>query len=325
MARADIVVKSIGRRILDALAQRIAARIRAPKGATERSLLLLGRMLALNAKSLPAGTPLAEAEFGVFSQFGEDGIIQHLLAHVPVSSGTFVEFGVQHYVESNTRFLLLQDNWSGLVIDSSPKYIERIRADGMYWRHDLTATCAFITRDNIAALIAERFPEEELGLLSIDIDGNDYWVWEAITHVRPSIVICEYNSVLGARLAVTVPYSGDFDRAKAHYSHLYFGASLPALCRLAERKGYAFVGSNSAGVNAFFVRKDRLGGLRALSAMEGYVASKFRESRDPSGRMSHLAGMDRLRAIADLPLLDLETGNLRPIRELFARELSRRK
>lgn len=312
------------RRVLDLLADRISSRIRisVQGSAEERTLLLTGRLAAVRVKALADSAALADAEFKVFSQWGEDGIIQFLASRVRPLESTFVEFGTESYAESNTRFLLVNDNWRGLVIDGSERNVGFIRSDLTYWRHDLEAVAAFITADNINELIARRFPGPELGLLSIDIDGNDYWVWQAIEVVRPAIVVCEYNSVFGSRLPVAVPYRPDFDRTAAHYSNLYFGASLPALWRLAERKGYAFVGANTAGLNAFFVRKDRLGGLRALSAEQGYVESRYRESRDASGRLSYLRGLDRLRAIQDLPLVDLESGATRPIRELYARELS---
>jgi hypothetical protein len=312
------------RAVLDRLAGRIAARLPAGSGAVlvERALLLAAKQCAARARALPDAAPLADAEFKVFSQWGEDGILQFLVSRVPAPSRTFVEFGTQDYSEANTRFLLINDNWRGLLIDGSERDIARIRSDSIYWRHDLEAVCAFVTRENINGLIAPRFPGEELGLLSVDIDGNDYWVWQAITCVRPSIVVCEYNSVFGNRLAVTVPYRADFDRAAAHHSNLYYGASLPALCRLAEEKGYALVGTNTAGNNAFFVRKDRLGGLGTQSAAQAYVESKYRESRDASGALSYLAGLERLRAIQELPLVELASGASRPIRELFADELA---
>jgi hypothetical protein len=273
-------------------------------------------------RELPGDTPLADAEFKVYSQWGEDGIIQFLISRVRPLEPTFVEFGTQNYTESNTRFLLVNNNWRGLVMDGSEREIEFVRSDVIYWRHDLEAVCAFITVDNINELIGRRFAGPELGLLSVDIDGNDYWVWQAITRVQPSVVVCEYNSIFGARRAVSIPYRADFDRTVAHHSNLYYGASLPALCRLAAEKGYAFVGSNSAGNNAFFVRQDRLGGLRPLSAAQGYVESRYRESRDASGRLSYLRGIERLRAVQDLPLVDVETGKTRLIRELYADELS---
>lgn len=319
------MLKKMMRAMLDRLADRISSRmlVAGPSGsAAERSLVLAAKLALAHVQALPDASPLADAEFKVYSQWGEDGIIQFLVSRVRPLEPTFVEFGTQNYTESNTRFLLVNDNWRGLVMDGSEAEIGFVRSDVIYWRHDLEAVSAFITAENIDQLIARRFAGPELGLLSVDIDGNDYWVWRAITRVQPSIVVCEYNSIFGARLAVTTPYRPDFQRTVAHHSNLYYGASLQALCRLAAEKGYAFVGSNSAGNNAFFVRRDRLGGLRALSAAEGYVESKYRESRDASGRLSYLRGRERLRAIRELPLVDLETGNTRSIRELYADELS---
>lgn len=318
------MIRRLAAKLANRVADRIAVRLGGKGGAerADRAARLAAKLCIERVRKLPDASPLSAGEFQVYSQWGEDGIIQFLISRVPLASRTFVEFGVQDYTESNTRFLLINDDWSGLVIDSSQEDVDFIRSDRIYWRHDLHAECAFITRDNINGLISARFPGEELGILSVDIDGNDHWIWEAITCVRPSIVICEYNSVFGDHRAVTIPYDAVFDRTKAHHSNLYYGASLAAFCRLAERKGYAFVGSNSAGNNAFFVRSDRLTGLKALTAKQGYVESKYRESRGPDGRLNYLAGVERLRAISALPLVDLEAGQTRPIRELFADELS---
>lgn len=278
----------------------------------ELNRVLTGTMLA---RQLPASvSSLREVEFRVFSQFGDDGIIQYLLQHVDAPE-SFIEFGVETYRESNTRFLLVKDNWRGLVIDGSEANVSSITTMAEHWRHDLTAVASFITRDNINDLFAAAGFTGEVGLLSIDIDGNDYWVWEAIEVVSPVVVVAEYNSVFGPEAKVTVPYAADFTRRAAHHSHLFFGASLGALCDLAERKGYAFVGSNSNGNNAYFVRLDQLGDLRALSAAEGYVESRFRESRDASGNLTHLSGSARLDEIAHLVVHDLTTGSQRPLRD----------
>jgi hypothetical protein len=278
----------------------------------ELNRVLTGTMLA---RQLPASvSSLREVEFRVFSQFGDDGIIQYLLQHVDAPE-SFIEFGVETYRESNTRFLLVKDNWRGLVIDGSEANVASITTMAEHWRHDLTAVASFITRENINDLFTAAGFTGEVGLLSIDIDGNDYWVWEAIEVVSPVVVVAEYNSVFGPDAKVTVPYASDFTRRAAHHSHLFFGASLGALCDLAERKGYAFVGSNSNGNNAYFVRLDQLGDIRALSAAEGYVESRFRESRDASGNLTHLSGSARLDAIAHLPVHDLTTGSQRPLRD----------
>jgi len=96
--------------------------------------------------------------------------------------------------------------------------------------------------------------------MNADIDGNDYWIWQSLDVVKPVITIVEYNSVFGDKHAITIPYDRAFNRTKAHYSNLYWGASLRALCILAEQKGYVFVGSNSSGNNAYFVKQTKLAG-----------------------------------------------------------------
>lgn len=251
---------------------------------------------------------LGPAEFKVFSQAGDDGIIQYLINKIDIRTKTFIEFGVEDYVESNTRFLLRNDNWQGLVIDGSSRAIDYIRADKIFYQYDLKTLQAFITAENINELIASQGVHGEIGLLSVDIDGNDYWVWKALDVVQPVIVIVEYNSVFGPERPVTVPYQPGFARPAAHYSHLYFGASLAALCQLAGEKGYAFVGSNTYGNNAYFVRKDRVGPLKIFSVAEGYVESRFRESRDQKGRLNFLSGAERLASLRGLPVFNTRTG-----------------
>ena len=157
-------------------------------------------------------------------------------------------------------------------------------------------------------LIGDNGFRGEIGLLSVDIDGNDYWVWDRLDVVNPVIVVAEYNSVFGADHAITVPYDPGFTRGNAHYSHLYWGASLKALSLVADRKNYALVGCNSAGNNAFFVRRDRLNGLKELTAEAAYVESKFKESRDANGQLTFLTGKKRLEEIRGMPVHDVLRG-----------------
>jgi hypothetical protein len=283
--------------------------------------LLAARLLIRRMKTQGVLPRIAEAEFKVFSQFGDDGIIQYLLQQVdiPEDKRTFIEFGVQDYQESNTRFLLMNDNWSGLVLDGSAGNIDKIVAGAQFWRYDLTAVAAFIDRDNVNDLLARNGFKGEIGLLSVDIDGNDYWVWESIDVVTPIIVVCEYNSVFGAVHAVTIPYDPAFQRGAAHYSNLYWGVSLKALCLLASRRGYAFVGCNSAGNNAYFIRRDKLGSLKSLECAEGYVEARFRESRNRNGELTYLSADKRLGEIAQMPVFDVERQSAVPISEIFQR------
>jgi len=252
---------------------------------------------------------LHEAEFRVFSQFGDDGILQWLTHHVPLAQRVFAEFGVADYREATTRFLMMHDNWSGLVMDGDPGNVARIQQSEYFAQHELDARAVFIDRDNINGLLRSAGLPHDLGLLHIDLDGNDYWVWEAITVVSPVLLVLEYNSVFGNARAISVPYDARFRRTQAHASNLYFGASLPALHALSARKGYAFLGCNRAGNNAYFVRRDHLAApLQELSLEEGYVRSKFRESRDATGALTCVTGDDRLALIRGLPVVNVTTG-----------------
>ena len=196
----------------------------------------LGRIESRQTASVCPGD-FSAAEFKVSSQWGEDEIIEHLVRHVPVTRDVFVEFGVQDYRESNTRFLLVNRNWSGLVIDGSAANVASIKQDPIYWRYNLKAECAFITRGNINDTIRRQGVFGDIGLLSVDIDGNDYWVWQAIDCVSPRIVVAEYNALFGAIAAVSVPYDNSFERGRAHCSNLYWGCSLAALDASRRDKG----------------------------------------------------------------------------------------
>jgi hypothetical protein len=281
------------------------SRLRSIEERSKKIQEALGRIEKRQLQNLPA-SDIQGAEFRAFSQWGEDGILQHLLRHIQVSKKIFVEFGVENYTESNTRLLLVDGNWAGLVIDGSSKNVEFIRNDDIYWRHNLKAECAFITKENINDLILRNGISGEIGLLSVDIDGNDYWVWEAIDVVVPSVVVVEYNARFGPERAVTVPYDPGFVRTVAHHSNIYYGASLAALCCLAKRKGYSFVGCNTAGNNAFFVRTEfKPATLPELTAMEGFVRSRFRESRDARGSLTFLTEAEEATILEQLPLVEV--------------------
>jgi hypothetical protein len=259
---------------------------------------------------------LGQSEFRVFSQWGEDGIIQYLLRHVDIDNKIFVEFGVENYTESNTRFLLTNNHWSGMVIDGSSENIDFIKRDSIYWASNLKAVCAFITKDNINDLLISNGISGDIGLLSVDIDGNDYWVWEAINSVSPRIVVCEYNSHFGPIAEVTTPYDAEFIRENAHFSKIYYGASISALCSLGAAKGYALVGSNSIGNNLFFVRNDLVGNLPVLQPYQAYRRAHFREYHDEHGRLTFDDFDSRLKKIAHLPIYDLKTHSILALSEV---------
>lgn len=278
------------------------------KDFSERLLLLQGRSLARAGEQSSRIRDLSDVEFRVFSQWGEDGIIDWLVGKIALPNHRFIEFGVENFAEANCRFLLQNRNWRGLVFDGSESNMRALRNERLFWMHDLTAQARFITAENINSLIKDAGFAGPLGILSIDIDGNDYWVWKSIDCVDPAIVICEYNPILGDTLPIVVPYAPDFQRLKAHHSGLYFGASIEALKRLAAQKGYTFVGTNSNGINAFFVRNDLAEPVVASLGRIRAFPSRHRDSRDLNGELTFVGGTDRLKLIADRPALNVETG-----------------
>lgn len=257
-----------------------------------------------------------DAEFRVFSQWGEDGIIQYLINNVDIKKKIFVEFGVEDYLESNTRFLLTNNQWSGLVIDGDKENINILKRDPIYWAANIKALDCFITKENINKLLIDNGIVDEIGILSVDIDGNDYWVLKEIDCIEPAIIICEYNSHFGPTAEVTIPYKEDFYRDIDHYSKIYYGASISALNKVAESKSYSLVASNSVGNNVFFVRNDLLGALKKISPEKAYVQSHFREHHDEKGNLTFLNFQERLDKIKHLPLFDISQDKILPIEEI---------
>jgi hypothetical protein len=175
----------------------VSAKVTEARDRLTESNMLSAKILIDQIAARGRLTDIHEAEFKVFSQFGEDGIIQYLIrqAKIPSNLHTFVEFGVESYVEANTRFLLMNNNWSGLVMDGSKENVATVQNTALYWKYGLTAIAAFVDADNINGLIQSAGFGGEIGLLCIDIDGNDYWIWDRINVVNPIIVIVEYNSL----------------------------------------------------------------------------------------------------------------------------------
>jgi hypothetical protein len=202
---------------------------------------------------------LLREELKVFSQHGEDGIIAFIFSKIGVGNARFVEFGVQDGTECNCANLAINFGWSGLLMDGDPGNVIEARR---YYQARLNshtkavqiAEC-FVTRDNINAVLTEHGFEGEIDLLSIDIDGNDYWIWKAIDAIQPRVVVIEYNASYGPERSITIPYDPNFVWMATHHE-FYYGASLAALTRLAHYKGYILSGCESSGTNAFFIRKD---------------------------------------------------------------------
>ncbi|WP_258864859.1 hypothetical protein [Helicobacter sp. MIT 14-3879] len=245
-------------------------------------------------------------EFSVYSQNGEDGILDFLIEVLDLSSypKAFIEFGVQNYKESNTRFLLKNRNYQGLIIDASKENIDFVKRDEIYWKYDLEAKCAFITAENIDMIIKDYLSSRNLSnvaILSIDIDGVDYFIWESIKCITPCIVIIEYNALFGSDREISVPYRADFNRFKEHFSGLYFGASIKAIIQLGKSKNYEFIGADSSGTNLFFIHQSlKIKGIKTYPLKEYCTRHNARQSRDEYGNLNFKSGDERTKALEGL-------------------------
>ena len=208
------------------------------------------RQLYLDPSGLPYPERLTARRFRIASQNQEDGLTLALLQEAGVTQARFVEIG-SGLSGGNSAFLARECGWTGLMVDgASPTRMEQVG------RRFPTARAihAWVTRDNINDLIAAHGFGGEVDLFSLDLDGNDYWIWEAMTACSPRVVILEYNSMFGPDRAVTIPYDADFNRHRHHT--MYYGASLAALTHVAAVKGYRLVAVEPAGINAYFLRND---------------------------------------------------------------------
>jgi len=194
---------------------------------------------------------LSGHELRVFSQNGEDGVIAELMRRTSTSPRYFVEFGVDRGTEGNAVFLSDVLGTAGLFIEGDPGSFAHLR-DKYRWAETVTTLEGFVTPSNVETLFRQAAVPTEPDLLSVDVDGNDYWVWEAIESYSPRIVVIEYNSALDPSRRLVQPYTESNDAPESDF----FGASLGALRSLGETKGYTLVHTDLAGVNAFFVRSD---------------------------------------------------------------------
>ena len=285
--RLDSVVAQTGARGLKGDARRLSIMMQA-----------IQRALFLDPAGLSYPYNLTARRFSLSSQNEEDGIIHAIFDTVGDGSRRFVEIGAGTN-GGNSGFLASECGWSGMMLEASSRRTDRLKM--RFEPMGVACLTDWAACENINDLIRDSGCEGEIDLLSIDIDGNDYWIWEAITACSPRLVIIEYNSLFGPDRAVVVPYDPEFDRHRfveaAEGGHYYFGASLQALSRLAEQKGYRLVVTEPRGVNAFFLRNDVGQEIPACDPSSAYRMLMKYAAR----------GVDLFEYIRkhDLPLIDL--------------------
>lgn len=266
-------------------------------------------MLVQRSSSKPP-TNIWDMEFKVYSQWGEDGILSFLCDELEISKPRMIEFGAGDFTECNSRFLAKYRNASVVLVDARKDLLDSVSNTDLKWQTSIYGITDWITPNNVNQLA--RHAKEligEMDVVSLDLDGNDYWVAEALNFEGTRIVVVEYNPIFGGARSVTVPRNDIFDRTEAHFSNLYYGASLKAFIELFSRKGFDFVGTNRVGNNAFFVAKKYTNQLNLvfpdISNLTRYVDWRVRESRNEKGELTFLSKEEGSRLISHLPLLEV--------------------
>ena len=239
-----MIIKKIFRNILDRLFLRKFDDIKIQKGQ------IFEKNLSLEIKNIKS---LNQTYFKVFSQDTEDGILQYLLKSLNINTVKFVEIGTQDYSESNTRYIYETMRCEGLIIDPYPNLAKKINKILRVWKNKLKIHNDYVNSENINEILKQNSFNKDLDLLSIDIDGIDYWVLKKINPKISKIFVIEYNPYFGSNLEISAPNLEKFDRFKYHPSGVCWGASLKAMINLMKKKGYTFLGSNRLNCNSFFV------------------------------------------------------------------------
>jgi hypothetical protein len=252
---------------------------------------------------------IIETDLKIYSQNGEDGIIDYLLFSLNIEKPKFIEIGVGDYSESNTRFFFERTSGDGLIIDIIDDFEKKVKENVKIWKGNLKILQQNIDANNILDTLKNNNFSQKIDLLSLDIDGIDYWILKELPKNFCKILVAEYNPYFGDKFKITVPNIKNFNRSSYHYSNLCFGVSLPALIDLLKTKGMDFVGTNLFKNNAFFVNNDfvKMLNLEKINELDLklYVNANFRESRNISGSMSYIDPKNVLNQIKDCKIIDL--------------------
>lgn len=235
-----------------------SANIHYPDAASQLQLRLTYQALKESGSALP---DLSEVGFKAFSQTDEDGILLYIFSIIGTASKKSVEICAGDGMECNTANLIINHGWHGLLVDgdeaSVKSGIEFYKGNRNTYVYPPTFVHSWITRDNVNEVITKNGFAGEIDILSIDMDGVDYWIWSAINSIEPRVVVVEYQDIIGPDKALTVPYNETFN-AYEHPTTLgmpnFCGASLSAFVKLAQARGYRLVGCNRYGYNAFFIK-----------------------------------------------------------------------
>ena len=280
---------------------------------SEREIFMIGTSHILNMrKNYTNIKNLEEVDYKIYSQNGEDGILDYLLTRLKIEKPKFIEIGVGDYYESNTRFIFERTSCEGLIIDIIDDFKHKVEKNTNVWRGNLKILQKKINSENFLSIIEEHNFIQDIDLFSIDVDGIDYWILEKLPKKFCKIIVAEFNPYFGSELEVTVPNDPEFDRTKYHYSNLCFGASLRSIVELLTKKGFTFLGTNLFRNNVFFVNDDFKNELSIdfpeTKDLSKYTNANFRESRDINNNKSFITPDKIINEITECNVVDLSDG-----------------
>ncbi|MAL65543.1 MAG: hypothetical protein CMF94_05515 [Candidatus Marinimicrobia bacterium] len=261
---------------------------------------------------------LSDVDYKVFSQNGEDGILDYLLYQLGIQKPKFLEIGVGDYTECNTRFIFERYSACGTIIDCIDNLEQKVKKNLELWKGNLKIINEKVNSKNVHDLIINTKNFLDLDVFSLDIDGIDYWIIEKLPEDFSKIVILEYNHIFGNDLKVTVPNIENFDRSDYHYSNLCFGMSIKAAIEIMEKKNFYFIGTNLLRNNAFFVSKNYPKNKffqNLIIEDPTYSANAtFRESRDVKGNLNYLSGKNKIQEISECEVVELVDSDYKKIK-----------
>ena len=260
---------------------------------------------------------LWDSEVKVYSQWGEDGIINFILDKIGLAKPNILEIGVGDFSECNSRFAIEYRNASAVLIDTNSELENGVKRSGLLWKSHIFPINAKVDISNCVELYAQA--EKLIGtidVLSLDIDSNDYWIIDKLEKFENlKLIIVEYNPLFGSEAAISIPYSQDFLRFSANVSGLYYGASLQAMCHILGLRDFILLGTNRICNNAFFIRKSDLSQFTQLDIpdttnLKKYVDWRCRDSRNEDGELTYSSGEARLKLIAHEKVQDVKNNKI---------------
>jgi hypothetical protein len=239
----------------------------------------------------------ASWEFSVYSAGGEDGILNYLHSLIINPNQYFVEIGASNGVANNTAFFALAKKHTGLMVEGNKRTSQASKLFYSLFNKAVFCMNSYVSLKNIDK-ITKLFHYPDPDILSLDIDGNDYYILKAILQngILPKVIVVEYNATMGPDAPLSIPYTEVFDYSSAHPTRLYYGASFAAWNLLLESYNYSHITVDSLGVNSFFARQECL-----TCDLSGLPTAKIFRDNYMESKEHAMNWAERFKLISNMP------------------------